>query len=56
MFCLWMLDTLLRSALTVGIPTEETVRVLLSVAANVALNSMLTSTHLETLLRRVYLA
>jgi hypothetical protein len=51
-----MPGTLLRSVLTVGIPTKGIVRVLLFVAVNVVLNSMLTSMLPEILLRRVYLA
>jgi hypothetical protein len=53
---LLMPGTLLRSVLTVGIPTKGTVRVLLFVAVNAGLNSMLTSTLPEILLRRVDLA
>jgi hypothetical protein len=40
----------------VGIPTKGTEKVLLSVVANVGLNSMLTSMLLEISLRQVYLA
>ena len=49
-------NTLLRSVLTAGILTNGIAKVLLSTAYNVALNSMPTSTLLETFLRRVYLA
>jgi hypothetical protein len=51
-----MPDTLLRSALTAGIPAKGIEKIPLSVAVNVVLNSMLTSMLLGILLRRVYLA